>query len=87
MLQTRSRVVAVYAQFGGNSCQGWRTETRPCETTKGCPLEDGCGDRFRCRSGQNSAALTHLSHTAQLWSEGFVYVPILRKVHQPVSGV
>uniref|UniRef100_H3C1J3 Complement component C7 n=1 Tax=Tetraodon nigroviridis TaxID=99883 RepID=H3C1J3_TETNG len=50
--QTRSRVVAVYAQFGGNSCPGGRTETRPCETTRGCPLEDGCGGRFRCRSGK-----------------------------------
>ncbi|XP_076586996.1 complement component C7 [Chaetodon auriga] len=51
-LQTRSRVMAVYAQFGGNPCDGGRTETRSCETTKGCPLEDGCGDRFRCRSGK-----------------------------------
>eukprot|EP00066_Takifugu_rubripes_P008599 XP_003974907.2 PREDICTED: complement component C7-like [Takifugu rubripes] len=50
--QTRSRVMAVYAQFGGNPCQGSRTETRPCETTKGCPLQEGCGDRFRCRSGK-----------------------------------
>ncbi|KAM9360672.1 complement component C7 [Symphorus nematophorus] len=51
-LQTRSRVMAVYAQFGGNPCDGQRTETRPCETTQGCPLEDGCGDRFRCQSGK-----------------------------------
>ncbi|XP_053180956.1 complement component C7 [Scomber japonicus] len=51
-LQTRTRAMAVYAQFGGNPCPGERTETRSCETTKGCPLEDGCGDRFRCRSGK-----------------------------------
>ncbi|XP_040898354.1 complement component C7-like [Toxotes jaculatrix] len=51
-LQTRSRVMAVYAQFGGNPCDGERNDTRSCETTKGCPLEDGCGDRFRCRSGK-----------------------------------
>ncbi|CAK6950602.1 complement component C7 [Scomber scombrus] len=51
-LQTRTRAMAVYAQFGGNLCPGERTETRSCETTKGCPLEDGCGDRFRCRSGK-----------------------------------
>ncbi|KAM9392033.1 complement component C7 [Pholidichthys leucotaenia] len=51
-LQTRSRPMAVYAQFGGNPCYGERTETRSCETTQACPLEDGCGDRFRCRSGQ-----------------------------------
>ncbi|XP_074526099.1 complement component C7 isoform X1 [Halichoeres trimaculatus] len=50
--QTRSRPMAVYAQFGGNPCDGSRTETRSCETTKGCPLEDGCGDRFRCGSGK-----------------------------------
>ncbi|XP_040010053.1 complement component C7 isoform X2 [Xiphias gladius] len=51
-LQTRSRAMAVYAQFGGNPCDGERTETRSCETTQGCPLEDGCGARFRCRSGK-----------------------------------
>ncbi|XP_068614087.1 complement component C7-like [Brachionichthys hirsutus] len=51
-LQTRSRVMAVHPHFGGNACDGERTETRPCETSKGCPLEDGCGDRFRCRSGK-----------------------------------
>ncbi len=47
--------MAVYAQFGGNPCDGGPTETRACETTQGCPLEDGCGDRFRCRSGKNAA--------------------------------
>ncbi|KAM3867454.1 complement component C7 [Diretmus argenteus] len=50
-LQTRSRAMVVYAQFEGNPCDGERTQTRSCETTKGCPLEDGCEDRFRCRSG------------------------------------
>uniref|UniRef100_A0A8C6TML5 Complement component C7 n=1 Tax=Neogobius melanostomus TaxID=47308 RepID=A0A8C6TML5_9GOBI len=49
--QTRTRSIAVYAQFGGNRCSGERSETRACETTKACPLEHGCGDRFRCRSG------------------------------------
>ncbi|XP_037339380.2 complement component C7 [Pungitius pungitius] len=49
---TRSRAMADYAQFGGNPCAGERTETRPCETTQGCPLDDGCGDRYRCRSGK-----------------------------------
>ncbi|XP_037552981.1 complement component C7, partial [Nematolebias whitei] len=44
--------MAVYVQFGGNPCDGGRTETRSCETTQGCPLEDGCGDRFRCQSGK-----------------------------------
>uniref|UniRef100_A0A8C9WWW1 Complement component C7 n=1 Tax=Sander lucioperca TaxID=283035 RepID=A0A8C9WWW1_SANLU len=51
-LQTRSRAMAVYAQFGGNPCDGERTETRSCETTQDCPLEDGCGNRFRCLSGK-----------------------------------
>ncbi|XP_071339495.1 complement component C7 [Trachinotus anak] len=51
-LQTRSRAMAVYAQFGGNPCNGEPTETRACETTQGCPLEEGCGDRFRCQSGK-----------------------------------
>ncbi|XP_056134374.1 complement component C7 [Lampris incognitus] len=51
-LKTRSRAMVVYAQFGGNPCDGERTQTSSCETTKGCPLEDGCGDRFRCRSGK-----------------------------------
>lgn len=51
-LQTRTRSMVVYAQFGGNRCYGERSETRPCETTQGCPIEDGCGNRFRCRSGK-----------------------------------
>uniref|UniRef100_A0A8C3G3W8 Complement component C7 n=1 Tax=Cyclopterus lumpus TaxID=8103 RepID=A0A8C3G3W8_CYCLU len=50
-LQVRT-TMAVYAQFGGNPCDGQRSETRACEPTHGCPLEDGCGDRFRCRSGK-----------------------------------
>ncbi|KAM6931014.1 LOW QUALITY PROTEIN: complement component C7 [Xenentodon cancila] len=51
-LQTRSRSMIVYSQFDGNPCNGVRTETRSCETTQGCPLEEGCGGRFRCRSGK-----------------------------------
>ncbi|KAG7454191.1 complement component C7-like [Solea senegalensis] len=51
-LQTRSRAMAVYAQYGGNPCDGEPTQTRSCETTQGCPLEDGCGHRFSCRSGK-----------------------------------
>lgn len=52
--QTRSRPMNVYAQFEGAPCSGGRTETRSCQTTKGCPLQDGCGNRFRCRSGTRS---------------------------------
>lgn len=44
--------MTVYAQFGGNRCGGERTETRSCETTQACPVDDGCGERFRCRSGK-----------------------------------
>ncbi|XP_029016569.1 complement component C7 [Betta splendens] len=51
-LQTRSRTMNVYAQFNGNPCDGQQTETRSCQTTKSCPLEEGCGNRFRCRSGK-----------------------------------
>ncbi|XP_062310618.1 complement component C7 [Osmerus eperlanus] len=50
--QSRVRPMEIYAQFGGNPCGGGPTETRECSTTQGCPLQDGCGDRFRCRSGQ-----------------------------------
>uniref|UniRef100_A0A8C9FRR4 Complement component C7 n=1 Tax=Pavo cristatus TaxID=9049 RepID=A0A8C9FRR4_PAVCR len=48
----RRRTVAVYGQYGGNPCSGDAFETRPCTPTRGCPTEDGCGDRFRCSSGQ-----------------------------------
>ncbi|KAM7024837.1 complement component C7 isoform 1-T1 [Acridotheres tristis] len=50
--QVRRRTVAVYGQYGGNPCSGDTFETRPCTPTRGCPTEDGCGDRFRCFSGQ-----------------------------------
>ncbi|XP_053304065.1 complement component C7 [Spea bombifrons] len=50
--QTRRRSINVYAQFGGLECSGSASETRPCVPTRGCPIEDGCGNRFRCFSGQ-----------------------------------
>ncbi|KAM3936653.1 complement component C7 [Leptodactylus fuscus] len=50
--QTRRRAIEVYAQFGGLECSGNSFETQSCVPTKGCPLEDGCGERFRCFSGQ-----------------------------------
>ncbi|XP_043925721.1 complement component C7 [Protopterus annectens] len=50
--QIRRRSVSVYGQFGGHACVGTAFETRPCIPTRGCPVEDGCGDRFRCFSGQ-----------------------------------
>ncbi|KAM9810595.1 complement component C7 [Neosynchiropus ocellatus] len=49
-LQSRSRSFAVYAQFGGSGCLGNQAETQACETAQVCPLQDGCGSRFRCPS-------------------------------------
>uniref|UniRef100_A0A673ZIG1 Complement component C7 n=1 Tax=Salmo trutta TaxID=8032 RepID=A0A673ZIG1_SALTR len=50
--QSRTRAMVVYAQFGGSPCSGGATQTQPCETARGCPLKEGCGGRFRCRSGK-----------------------------------
>nr|XP_055181329.1 complement component C7 isoform X2 [Nyctereutes procyonoides] len=50
--QTHRRSVAVYGQYGGHPCVGSAFETQPCEPTRGCPTEEGCGERFRCFSGQ-----------------------------------
>lgn len=50
--QTRRRPVAVYGQYGGHPCVGSTFETQSCEPTRGCPTEEGCGERFRCFSGQ-----------------------------------
>uniref|UniRef100_A0A8C9U7R4 Complement component C7 n=1 Tax=Scleropages formosus TaxID=113540 RepID=A0A8C9U7R4_SCLFO len=51
-MQTRTRPVQVYAQFGGIPCSGEPTQKQSCTTKRGCPLEAGCGERFRCSSGQ-----------------------------------
>ncbi|KAM9322903.1 complement component C7-like [Pholidichthys leucotaenia] len=50
--KVRTRHVEVYAQFGGAACSGEATQTQSCSPQKECPLEAGCGDRFRCTSGQ-----------------------------------
>lgn len=50
--KVRTRHVEVYAQFGGPPCSGEATQTQPCVPQKKCPLETGCGNRFRCTSGQ-----------------------------------
>ncbi|KAB5567035.1 hypothetical protein PHYPO_G00228220 [Pangasianodon hypophthalmus] len=50
--QTQIRSVSVYSQFGGYPCSGPSSRTQTCETTQGCPLEEGCGTRFRCQSGK-----------------------------------
>uniref|UniRef100_A0A8C0X924 Complement component C7 n=1 Tax=Castor canadensis TaxID=51338 RepID=A0A8C0X924_CASCN len=50
--QTRRRSIAVYGQYGGQPCVGSPFETQSCEPTRGCPTEEGCGERFRCFSGQ-----------------------------------
>ncbi|XP_007948726.1 complement component C7 [Orycteropus afer afer] len=49
--QTRRRSVAVYGQYGGQSCGGSAFQRQSCEPTQGCPIEEGCGERFRCFSG------------------------------------
>ncbi|XP_036165951.1 complement component C7 [Myotis myotis] len=50
--QTRRRMIDVYAQYGGHPCAGSAFQTQACEPTQGCPAEEGCGQRFRCFSGQ-----------------------------------
>ncbi|XP_066501730.1 complement component 7b [Hoplias malabaricus] len=50
--QVRTRSVDVYPQFGGAACMGEAIQRQACVPTKGCPLETGCGDRFRCTSGK-----------------------------------
>ncbi|XP_058846100.1 complement component C7-like [Acipenser ruthenus] len=50
--QTRRRTVLNYGQYGGSPCSGEPVERRACVPTRGCPIEDGCGGRFRCSSGQ-----------------------------------
>ncbi|XP_068107057.1 complement component C7 [Hyperolius riggenbachi] len=50
--QTRKREIVVYAQFGGAECTGSPYDKRACVATRGCPIEEGCGNRFRCASGQ-----------------------------------
>ncbi|XP_016079270.1 PREDICTED: complement component C7 isoform X2 [Miniopterus natalensis] len=50
--QTRRRLIAVHAQYGGQPCTGGAFQTQACEPAQGCPAEEGCGERFRCFSGQ-----------------------------------
>ncbi|KAM4635676.1 complement component C7-like [Polymixia lowei] len=50
--KTRTRQAEVYAQYGGAPCPGEAMQTVPCVPQKGCPLETGCEERFRCTSGQ-----------------------------------
>ncbi|KAI2661545.1 Complement component C7 [Labeo rohita] len=50
--QTQSRSIAVYSQFGGQPCTGSSSRTQSCVPTQVCPLQEGCGERFRCQSGK-----------------------------------
>ncbi|XP_008322854.1 complement component C7-like isoform X2 [Cynoglossus semilaevis] len=50
--KVRTRHVAVHAQFGGTPCSGEATQTQACVSQKRCPLNTGCGERFRCTTGQ-----------------------------------
>lgn len=51
-LQTQSRSIVVYPQFGGQPCTGRSTRTQSCIPAQVCPLEEGCGERFLCQSGK-----------------------------------
>ncbi|TSX03289.1 Complement component C7 [Bagarius yarrelli] len=48
----RTRSIQVFPQFGGSVCTGDAAQKQACVPTKNCPLEAGCGDWFRCTSGQ-----------------------------------
>ncbi|KAJ8380800.1 hypothetical protein SKAU_G00015780 [Synaphobranchus kaupii] len=50
--QWRTRTIVAYAQFGGIPCSGEPSEMQECTPNRGCPLEEGCGERFRCASGK-----------------------------------
>ncbi|XP_033845004.1 complement component 7b [Periophthalmus magnuspinnatus] len=50
--KVRIRRIQVFAQFGGALCSGASFDVQPCSSHKQCPLQDGCGGRFRCSSGQ-----------------------------------
>ncbi|KAK7895738.1 hypothetical protein WMY93_021063 [Mugilogobius chulae] len=50
--KVRTRHIQVFAQFGGALCPGTSFDVQPCSTHKQCPLQDGCGGRFRCSSGR-----------------------------------
>uniref|UniRef100_A0AAY4B3U6 Complement component C7 n=1 Tax=Denticeps clupeoides TaxID=299321 RepID=A0AAY4B3U6_9TELE len=50
--QVRTRSIEVFAQFGGLPCSGEASQRQNCVPTIKCPLELGCGDRFRCTSGK-----------------------------------
>lgn len=50
--QTQVRSIAVYPQFNGRPCTGSPYRTQACFSSKACPLEEGCGKRFRCQSGK-----------------------------------
>ncbi|KAI4879684.1 hypothetical protein NFI96_032018, partial [Prochilodus magdalenae] len=50
--QVRTRSVQAFPQFGGAACMGDAIQRQACVPKKSCPFQTGCGDRFRCTSGQ-----------------------------------
>ncbi|XP_076836917.1 complement component C7-like [Brachyhypopomus gauderio] len=50
--QVRTRSIEVFPQFGGSACVGEAFQRQACVPRKSCPLGTGCGERFRCSSGQ-----------------------------------
>ncbi|KAG7272430.1 hypothetical protein CRUP_013184, partial [Coryphaenoides rupestris] len=51
-MQVRTRPVAVFSQWRGTPCAGEASQVVPCASPAFCPLQTGCGERFRCTSGQ-----------------------------------
>lgn len=51
------RPVETFPQFGGSSCTGEAIQRQACSPKKSCPLQTGCGNRFRCTSGKSLLAV------------------------------
>lgn len=51
--QVRLRHIETFPQFGGSTCTGDAIQKQSCFPKKSCPLQTGCGNRFRCTSGKS----------------------------------
>ncbi|XP_048022830.1 complement component 7b isoform X2 [Megalobrama amblycephala] len=65
--QVRWRHVETFPQFGGSTCTGEAIQKQSCFPKKSCPLQTGCGNRFRCTSGQciNPSLLCNGDHDCE----------------------
>lgn len=78
--QAQTRHVEVFAQFGGTPCSGEATQTQPCVPQKTCPIEMGCGGRFRCTSGiLHYEVINNVIHSLQIQYITVIF-PILVQV-------